>query len=130
MIEEWKTIKEFPRYEVSNLGNVRSNIGVQKQLQPYTTAKGYLVVRLFNKPAEKGKYNSKDIKVHRLVAAYFCENYAENKEIHHINHDKTDNKATNLLCLTKKEHIELHNKEKMQQKEEAAAEETAAAIVI
>lgn len=130
MLEEWKVIEEFPRYEVSNLGNVRSNIGVQKKLQPYRVAHGYLAVRLSKKPEEKGKYITKDMKVHRLVAAYFCENYAENKEIHHINHDKADNKATNLLCLTKKEHIELHNKEKMQQNEEAAAEETAAAIVI
>ena len=131
MTEQWKVIEEFPRYEVSNLGNVRSNIGVQKLLQPYATAKGYLTVRLSKKPANKGSYNSQDMKVHRLVAAYFCENYDESKEIHHINHDKTDNRAVNLLCLTKKEHLELHRREKLQLEEEmAAAENTAAAIAI
>lgn len=130
MTEVWKVVEEFPRYEVSNLGRVRSNIGEQKLLKPYFTSKGYLVVRLAKKPTEKGKYITRDIKVHRLVAQYFCEDYAAEKEIHHKNHMRNDNRAANLLCLTKKQHIELHQSEKMQPEKEAAAEKTAAAFVI
>lgn len=106
--EEWKVIEDFPRYQVSSLGRVKSMIGTEKLLKPYNTHKGYLTVRLSKKNIEHGKYITKDIKVHRLVAKYFCENYSEDKEIHHKNKDRSDNRATNLICLTKKEHSEIH----------------------
>ena len=110
--EVWKIIEDFPRYEVSNNGRVRSNIGVCKILKAFDTNKGYYCVRLCGQVKQKGVYNTKDFKVHRLVAKYFCENYRDDCEVHHVNRNRSDNKATNLLCLTKKEHAEIHSKER------------------
>lgn len=114
--EVWRTIVDFPRYEVSNYGRVRSNIGKRKILKAFDTNKGYYCVRLSREVKQKGVYNTKDFKVHRLVAKYFCENYTEECEVHHINRLRCDNKATNLLCLTRKAHAELHSKERNNKK--------------
>ena len=46
---------------------------------------GYLRVKLSDLPIAKGKYQRKDYRIHRLVAKYFCEDYAEDKEVHHKN---------------------------------------------
>lgn len=124
--EEWREIKDFPRYQVSSHGRVKSLIGQEKLLQPFKSAKGYLSVKLSKKNQEKGKYISKAFRVHRLVAEYFCENYAENIEVHHKNRNRQDNRAENLICLTKKEHAELHKKLMQQEQEEKAAAAAAA----
>ena len=47
--EEWKTIEEFSRYQVSNKGRVKSLIGQEKILKPFETGKGYFAVRLSKK---------------------------------------------------------------------------------
>ena len=43
--------------------------------------------------------------MHRVVAACWLENFAPDKQVHHINGDKTDNRADNLECLTQTEHL-------------------------
>lgn len=115
-IEEWKVIQEFPRYMISNKGNVKSLIGKEKLLKPYKSNKGYLSVKLSSKPNKKEEYNRRSVKVHRLVAKYFCENYTEEKEVHHKNHNRQDNKAENLICLSKADHLALHKR--LQQEKE------------
>ncbi|MBP3708510.1 MAG: NUMOD4 motif-containing HNH endonuclease [Clostridia bacterium] len=119
--EEWKVIKDFPRYQISSYGRVKSLIGEEKLLQPFRSAKGYLSVKLSRRTGTKGKYDTKTFKVHRLVAEYFCENYSGKIEVHHKNRDKRDNRAENLCCLTKKEHAELHKKLLQQEQKENAA---------
>lgn len=118
--EEWKVIEDFPRYEISSYGRVKSRIGIEKILKPFDTSKGYFCVRLSLKTNQKGKYSTRDFKVHRLVAKYFCDNYTDDCEVHHINHNRSDNKSDNLICLSKKAHAELHKKEreKLQKEEE------------
>lgn len=101
-------IDDVPRYQISNKGNIKSLIGKEKILKPTKDNKGYLHIKLSIKPKEKGVYRRKDFRIHRLVAMYFCDNYAEEKEIHHINLNRQDNQYTNLICLTKKEHLEIH----------------------
>ena len=93
-------------------------IGTEKQLKPTPDGKGYLRVKLSQKPEEKGKYRTKDYRLHRLVAKYFCENFTEEKEVHHKNLRRWDNRASNLVCLTKAEHAELHRKLREKQQEE------------
>lgn len=119
--EIWRVIEDFPRYQVSSYGRIKSLIGQDKLLKPFKTNKGYLSVKLSRRTGTKGKYDTKTFKVHRLVAQYFCENYAENIEVHHKNRNRQDNRAENLCCLTKKEHAELHKKLLQQEQKENAA---------
>lgn len=46
--------------------------------------------------------------IHRLVAKLFISNFWNGCEIHHIDFDKNNNTVTNLQCLTRKEHVEIH----------------------
>lgn len=116
--EEWKQIKDFPKYYISNLGNVKSKAREkEKILKPITTDRGYKIVALYKRNADTAKNEKKNIRVHRLVAKYFLKDFAEKKEVHHKNKNRADNRAENLQCLYRKEHLDLHKKE------EAAATE-------
>lgn len=100
LVEEWRTIEDYPNYEVSNLGEVR-NIKKGNLLTPYPNTKGYLYVTL-------GKGNHK--RIHRLVASAFpeiCGKNFEDAQVDHINGNKTDNKAINLRFCTGEQNM--HN---------------------
>ena len=43
--------------------------------------------------------------MHRVVAKCWLESFDPRKHVHHINGDKTDNRADNLECLTQREHM-------------------------
>lgn len=103
--EEWKEIENTKgKYFVSNYGRIKSFCGYNAIiLKPYTNEKGYLIVKI----------NSKNIKIHQVVAFAFCENKykgTETKiEIHHKNTNRQDNKADNLLIVSVKEHHKIHS---------------------
>ena len=67
MEEIWKIIKEFPNYEVSNLGRIK-NIRKDKLMTISVRKNGYCVVKL----SDNG--TAKECKVHRLVAKAFVPN--------------------------------------------------------
>lgn len=103
MNEIWKPINGYEDYLVSNMGRVRS-------VNPYNNAKphllsiidngnGYLYVSLRKQRERKNFY------VHRLVAEAFCERPDGCNYIDHIDHDRANNKATNLEWVTQKENI-------------------------
>lgn len=90
MIEIWKDIKDYPNYQVSNLGNVK-NIKTNKILKPFATGNEYLKVALSNKS------NKKQFLIHRLVATAFIPNPNNLPEVNHIKEfEKTNNKVENL----------------------------------
>lgn len=101
MIEEWKTIEDYPNYMVSNMGRVKAinwhRGNKEKEIKPYTTYKGYLRLRL----CKNGK--AKQFQVHRLVAQAFIPNPENKPYIDHINTDRTDNRVENLRWVTNKE---------------------------
>ena len=76
-------------YAVSRCGKVL------RKLQPHTPTAhnmGYLIL-------------GRQRLMHRVVAACWLESFDPDKQVHHINGDKTDNRAENLECVTPKEHF-------------------------
>lgn len=106
---EWKTVKNFPNYEVSNTGIVRSKYRAFTDVlgrKTYKQAKelkvrytqGYKRVALYN---DKGV---KHITVHRIVALNFIPKHTSGYlEVNHKDGVKTNNHVDNLEWVTKKQ---------------------------
>lgn len=97
MKETWKSIIDWPKYEVSTLGRVRNINGTIKV--PFISDQGYYKVQLFS----RGK--KKNHRVHRLVAKAFIPNLDNKIEINHKNLNKLDNSVSNLEWMTGEENI-------------------------
>jgi hypothetical protein len=108
-MEIWKDIEGYEeKYQVSNLGNVKSleryvnhwqggvRVIRERILKPINK-KGYLHVDL-----SEGKQH----KIHRLVA--YCFLGPNSKEVNHIDLDKTNNNVNNLEYVTRSENMN-HN---------------------
>lgn len=95
-MEEWKSIEEFPNYEVSSLGNVK-NIITGKVLK-LSKRGNYYSIGLVNKYKIR-----KSIKVHRLVAEAFIENPENKKEVNHKDKNGLNNNVYNIEWLTHQE---------------------------
>ncbi len=66
------------------------------------TKQGYILVRVSAKPY---RYTPE----HRyLIEQMLGRELNANEVVHHINHDKKDNRIANLQLLTRKEHIKVH----------------------
>ena len=65
MQEEFRVIKDFENYSVSNLGNVRNN-KTNIILKPYINSHKYCSVSIFDNGKKK-----KNIRIHRLVGNAF-----------------------------------------------------------
>lgn len=105
MQEIWRPIKNYyGKYEVSNFGRVRSlhynNSNKTKVLAQKTNHGGYCQVSL----CSKGKV--KFYSVHRLVAEAFLKDFSDDKQVNHIDCDKTNNHLTNLEMCTAKENMD------------------------
>jgi hypothetical protein len=96
MVEEYRIIKDFENYSVSNLGNVINN-KTGRVLKPGIDGHGYYTVSLY----ADGKQFTK--KIHKLVGEYFIVNPYNKPCIDHINNNKLDNNINNLRCATLKE---------------------------
>lgn len=93
--EEWKDIKDFINYQVSNLGRVRNKTR-GNILSPNNNGSNYLSVQL-----GKGKRRY----IHRLVAQEFIPNSRNCKEINHINGNRMDNRINNIEWCTRQDNI-------------------------
>lgn len=92
--EIWKDIEGYPRYRVSNKGNVWSD-KQNKMLKPYPTNEGYLRVSLSHKSKKRAHY------IHRLVMQAFEANPDNLPEVNHIDEVKENNCLDNLEWCTR-----------------------------
>lgn len=112
MEEKWKDIKGFGgRYQVSNLGRVRSREvrartyqGTRKVpakiFKGFDNGNGYKVVTLRMSANKK-----KNFYIHRLVGEAFIPNPKNLQVINHKDFDKSNNKASNLEWLSVEQNI-------------------------
>lgn len=96
--ERWKKIKQYPRYEVSTLGNVRM-IGKETNLSG-SRNKSYHQVNVTDKNGQKKK-----VLAHRLVAEAFIANPLNKRCTNHKNGVKDDNRVVNLEWATHTENL-------------------------
>ena len=89
---QWKVIKEFPMYEVSNTGEVYSMY--KDRLRKKTINGGYYQVRLHNDRCKK------HMRVNILVATAFLENADNLPSVDHIDNNRFNNHVNNLRWFT------------------------------
>lgn len=94
---QWATIKDYPNYLISTLGEVFSMIQFKNLKQFFNRVNCYPEVMLRNKEGNKKFY------VHRLVAEAFIENPENKPCVDHINGRRTDNRVSNLRWVSQKE---------------------------
>ena len=90
---EWRIIKDFPKYRVSDHGDIE-NITTGKRLKPALKRDGYHSITLF----KEGKRHY--LRVHRVVAEAFLDNDNSLPVVNHRNGIKTDNRLENLEWCT------------------------------
>lgn len=96
MEEEWKTIKDYENYQVSNMGNFY-NAKLDRYISGGKKQNGYIELQLKNNGVKKY------LKAHRLVALAFIDNPENKPFIDHIDGDKQNNKVENLRFCTNSE---------------------------
>lgn len=105
--EEWRQVEGFPRYEVSNLGRVRSNTSSKNQgriLKQGTARGGYKCVTLMTGDSWGAGGQRITKRVHRLVAEAFLGEPKEGQtQIDHLDTKTDNNVVTNIRYCTPKE---------------------------
>lgn len=107
--EEFRPIKGFPGYLISNCGNILSF----KRRNPYIMEKthnsdGYVIARLYK------NRRAYQIFMHILVAtAFIGPKPADGYEVDHINGIRDDNRVENLQWLTQQQNSEKANAKKV-----------------
>lgn len=91
MQEIWKKVEGHERYEVSNMGRVKSFVRKKE---------GWILAPRRSNGYERVWIDGKNYSIHRLVAKAFCEGYAEGLVTNHINEIKHDNRVENLEWVT------------------------------
>lgn len=88
-----KVIESFPNYIITDSGVIYSKKS-NKIMKQHLDKDGYLVLNLSNNGIKK------QCRVHRLVAITFIPNPEGLATVNHINHNKLDNRVTNLEWLS------------------------------
>ena len=88
-MEDWKPIKDFEVYLVSNLGNVYSTKS-KKKMHLHKMKNGYMHINLSKNNKKHSFY------VHRLVANAFIPNPKNLPQVNHKDENKENNCVSNL----------------------------------
>ncbi len=110
-MEIWKTIEYANKYEVSNLGNIRTK--KTNKLRSLNIER----LRKDNKRVRPGLINNegknKAYYLHRIVAEHFIENSTNLPEVNHIDGDCYNNKVDNLEWISKIDNMKHANENKL-----------------
>ena len=102
--EEWRTVKDYPGYDVSNMGKVRSEyLGRKKICNGWKNRAGYIGIKLTK--IINGIKIKKHFRIHQLVAIAFIPNPENKPEVNHLG-EKTDNRVCMLEWATKSENCQ------------------------
>ena len=102
-MEKWKTVEDYPNYEISNFGRLR-NKNTSYILKEIIDKSGYITFGV----TVNGK--SKFLKSHRLVALNFIPNPNNKLEVNHIDEDKSNNRVVNLEWCDRKYNVNYGNR--------------------
>ena len=98
--EVWKPIKDFPGYEVSSFGRVRSYKGrTLRVMRPGTTPGGYQTITL------RRDNQSYVFSLHRVVGETYHPNPNNLPVVRHLDNNKTHNHKDNLCWGTQSQNI-------------------------
>lgn len=97
----WRTVQEFPAYEVSSDGRVR-NAKTKHELSRFKINSGYYVTSF---SATNPRKSHKRL-THRVVATAWCDKPEGKNVVNHINSNKSDNRAENLEWVTTSENLQ------------------------
>ena len=99
-MEIWKHIPNYPKFEASTLGRIRS-LKFKKIRKPWLELRGYLKLSIPNKDGKKrGAY------VHRLIAETFIEKSgSDGLQVDHVNRVRSDNRLENLRLVSLEENL-------------------------
>ncbi len=114
-MELWKDIENFSKYQVSNLGRIKSKgrytkVGIKNQdkcyrkehiVDGFINKKGYKQVTLYD---DNGK--PKTMRVHKLVALAFIKNNNNLPQINHKDGNKLNNYVDNLEWISNYDNIQ------------------------
>lgn len=99
--ENWKIIKEFPEYEISDLGKVKNRMNNKINSGSINSA-GYRIHRFYFYDLS-GNRHMKDVRIHLIVAQYFVENEANNVLLQFLDSNKLNIAASNLAWCSEEE---------------------------
>lgn len=104
-MEEWRDIKDFPGYQVSDKGNIRSRINNRHGLgKDYHEISPCLNDKQGHKSVQLGRDNRRS--VHRLVAEAFIPNPNNYPLVRHLDDDPSNNNVDNLAWGTQRDNMQ------------------------
>ena len=116
-MEEWKTITDYPNYEISNLGNVRySKKTLKNRLLPknrYQLRQGLYTIE-FQPINEVDFVKTEMFYIHQVVARAFIPNPDNLKIVDFIDNCTTNNSSSNLRWVSKEQYQIIKNEREKQ----------------
>lgn len=106
-MEEWKVIPQFPDYEASTFGNIRSK--ATNKLLKHNVNGGYCQFHLYR---DKERFPAK---VHRVVAETFIPNPEDKPVVNHLDKNRENNRVDNLewaTVLENNQHMAAQNQDR------------------